>query len=327
MSLATRCTACGTVFRVVQDQLKVSEGWVRCGRCSEVFNALEGLFDLERDVPPQGSAATTTTTESWDLVSSSESASTNRGADEWPTGSLVEKLDAQLFPPRKGEASAKPATQVAERDRVEFANARYDPELLTDEADSTPAHALHSAPEMPPVPAGPVIAPEFIRHAERRARWQTPLARIALSFAAVVLLAALTLQTVHHYRDLIAARWPQTGTALRAWCRAADCSIEPARRIDDISVESTALTRAAGPDMFRFSVVLRNRGPMALALPSVDLSLTDSAGQLLARRAFHATDFGPASKLLQPGTETGLQLLLLVANLRVAGYTVEIFYP
>jgi predicted Zn finger-like uncharacterized protein len=54
MSLATRCTACGTVFRVVQDQLKVSEGWVRCGRCDEVFNALEGLFDLEREPPPTG---------------------------------------------------------------------------------------------------------------------------------------------------------------------------------------------------------------------------------------------------------------------------------
>ena len=52
MSLATRCTACGTVFRVVQDQLKVSEGWVRCGRCDQVFNAIEGLFDLERDAPP-----------------------------------------------------------------------------------------------------------------------------------------------------------------------------------------------------------------------------------------------------------------------------------
>jgi len=47
MTLATRCTSCTTVFRVVQDQLKVSEGWVRCGRCGEVFNALDGLFDLE----------------------------------------------------------------------------------------------------------------------------------------------------------------------------------------------------------------------------------------------------------------------------------------
>lgn len=52
MSLATRCTACGTIFRVVQDQLKVSEGWVRCGRCQQVFNALETLFDLDREAPP-----------------------------------------------------------------------------------------------------------------------------------------------------------------------------------------------------------------------------------------------------------------------------------
>ncbi|HET7865859.1 MAG TPA: zinc-ribbon domain-containing protein, partial [Burkholderiaceae bacterium] len=51
MSLATRCTSCGTIFRVVQDQLKVSDGWVRCGRCNEVFNAMEGLFDLQRDTP------------------------------------------------------------------------------------------------------------------------------------------------------------------------------------------------------------------------------------------------------------------------------------
>jgi predicted Zn finger-like uncharacterized protein len=46
-SLATACPSCSTVFRVVQDQLKVSQGWVRCGRCHEVFNALEALFDLD----------------------------------------------------------------------------------------------------------------------------------------------------------------------------------------------------------------------------------------------------------------------------------------
>jgi predicted Zn finger-like uncharacterized protein len=59
MSLATRCPACHTVFRVVQDQLRVSEGWVRCGQCQEVFNALETLFDLgdaPEDKTPPGSA-------------------------------------------------------------------------------------------------------------------------------------------------------------------------------------------------------------------------------------------------------------------------------
>ncbi len=46
MSLATRCPACGTAFRVVQDQLKVSGGWVRCGQCHQVFNGLESLHEL-----------------------------------------------------------------------------------------------------------------------------------------------------------------------------------------------------------------------------------------------------------------------------------------
>ncbi|MEZ5707015.1 MAG: zinc-ribbon domain-containing protein [Burkholderiaceae bacterium] len=35
MSFTTRCPACGTMFRVVPDQLKISDGWVR-GHCSDV---------------------------------------------------------------------------------------------------------------------------------------------------------------------------------------------------------------------------------------------------------------------------------------------------
>lgn len=43
--LATRCPTCGTVFRVVPDQLRISEGWVRCGRCAEAFNAQEAMVE------------------------------------------------------------------------------------------------------------------------------------------------------------------------------------------------------------------------------------------------------------------------------------------
>lgn len=39
MSLVTRCPACTTTFKVVRDQLRISDGWVRCGRCSHVFDA------------------------------------------------------------------------------------------------------------------------------------------------------------------------------------------------------------------------------------------------------------------------------------------------
>ena len=43
MSLITRCPACGTMFKVVPDQLKISEGWVRCGQCAEIFDATASL--------------------------------------------------------------------------------------------------------------------------------------------------------------------------------------------------------------------------------------------------------------------------------------------
>lgn len=60
MSLAARCPACRTAFRVVPDQLRISDGWVRCGRCNEVFDASETLFDLRAiaaPVPPPAQAA------------------------------------------------------------------------------------------------------------------------------------------------------------------------------------------------------------------------------------------------------------------------------
>lgn len=52
MSLVTRCPACTTTFKVVRDQLRISDGWVRCGRCSHVFDATLDLHEA-----PDGAAA------------------------------------------------------------------------------------------------------------------------------------------------------------------------------------------------------------------------------------------------------------------------------
>ena len=44
-ALITRCPACATMFKVVPDQLRVSDGWVRCGHCEEVFDARAHMQD------------------------------------------------------------------------------------------------------------------------------------------------------------------------------------------------------------------------------------------------------------------------------------------
>jgi predicted Zn finger-like uncharacterized protein len=55
MSLVTRCPACTTTFKVVRDQLRISDGWVRCGRCSHVFDATLDLHEAPEGAPATGS--------------------------------------------------------------------------------------------------------------------------------------------------------------------------------------------------------------------------------------------------------------------------------
>lgn len=344
MSLATRCTACGTVFRVVQDQLKVSEGWVRCGRCSEVFNALEGLFDLERDTPPEWPASVSpaagdeASTALPVPASAAQFAAIDAEAPPAPS--------AEPHPPPEEEADPRsarshmsshdsgqhstPAGRVSERDRLEFPDAQFDPDMLADDTvqlQAAPAELESASGPRAPDAADAATAPEFVRHAQRRAHWQSPAMRALQGLAVLALLVALALQSLHHHRDVVAARWPAAAPLLATWCRLVACRIEPPSRIDDVVVESTALTRANEPDAFKLSVVLRNRGAMVVALPSIDLTLTDTNGQLIARKVLAPSDFRAASRAIKPGGESALQLLLTAGNARVTGYTVEVFYP
>lgn len=321
MSLATRCTSCGTVFRVVQDQLKVSEGWVRCGRCDEVFNALEGLFDLDRDSPPEWNEAP-------------QPAQRERSADfrgvagqdpdppEEHDPSLVDRIDEQIFGARR---SAFGGLGGAERKGPDFADARFDTDLPA-EADDGPR--LVESPLLESQETGQDSdAPAFILDAERHARWQSSGARKLLASAGVLLVLLLAGQALHHYRDVVATRLPALGPALAGWCAAVGCTIQAPRRIEDVSVESTSLSRVGTADAFRLSVVLRNRSATLVAMPWVELSLTDPNGQLVARRALSPRDLRVRAAALDGGAETSLQALLSTGAARVTGYTVEIFYP
>jgi predicted Zn finger-like uncharacterized protein len=333
MSLATRCSACGTVFRVVQDQLKVSEGWVRCGRCNEVFNALEGLFDLDRDTAPEAWAPTVPDPGNFGPAGDSLIAAFSDGpTDETTDPGRVNRIDEHLFGTRRADNHRKPLADVAERDQLEFADARLDSQPLSDsplaEPESNDYINVSAPAPLESELADPAQPPEFLQRAERAARWRRPVVRVALGFVALLLLAGLALQVAHHQRDMLAARWPELRPVLDPWCAQLGCRIDALRRIEDISVESTALTRVPGPaDAFKLAVALRNHGELPLALPSVDLSLTDGGGQLVARRALAPADFRASAAPIAPGGEMALQLTLSAGSPRVTGYTVEIFYP
>ena len=351
MSLATRCTSCGTAFRVVQDQLKVSEGWVRCGRCNAVFNALEGLFDLGRDAPAdwqkepvdpivaslapppaEWSSLPLTPDDSTDDVDDAHDAAERRSDGDTPPADLGELLadpvDAHLFGPRKrSEAKPKPAGQLGRRDRVEFSDARFDSDLFPDNVSIPDTElATLAVTDSGALALESSVRPDFVRRADRHARWQSGPMRGALGVACLLAALVLVAQALNYQRDILAARWPSLRPVLAAWCHAADCRIEAPRRIDEVLVENTALTRAAAPDAFVLSVTLRSRSDLTLALPSIDLTLTDGTGRLVARRALAPRDFN-AADVIAPHAETPLQVMLSTGTAAVVGYTVEIFYP
>ena len=296
MSLATRCTACGTAFRVVQDQLKVSEGWVRCGRCDAVFNALEALFDLERTARPDGTSAP---------QAQATEASAAHAADQLEDSS--ESTLATALRPVAGDA---PATR----------------ELANSVKCAPAAGGVDMSWSHPPAADASSSTPEFLRQPRRDSRGG--LARPQFLWVAIgaMLLSVLMAQSVHHFRDSISATWSFANPAFVVWCRLAGCDLGALRRIADVAVENSALTRAAGREAFTLAVSLRNRGRLAVAMPSLELSLTDSNGLLLVRRTLSPGDFHNET-VIAAGAESALQFTLASGNLRIAGYTVEIFYP
>ena len=340
MSLATRCTECGTVFRVVQDQLKVSEGWVRCGRCSAVFNALENLCELEADATePARVQFHEPAAQRMPAHALAEAAERDdlhdhphdhlhdalhdhpHGDPHEPTRPFFDTVAPQQEPGFDPDALPPMAD-----DGLPAAIVSFSSESLPD--DEPPLRAPPVAPAVgatPSASAGPV-APQFVRAAERAAFWRRPGVRAGMAAAAVLLGATLLLQLAVAGRDWLAAHVTGTRPLLAAVCEVTGCRIEPLKRIAQLSVDSSGLTRMDNLAAYRLSVVLRNRAETAVAVPALDLSLTDGSGQLVARRVLRATELG-LPPVIEAGQELPLQALLSTGERRVSGYTVELFYP
>ena len=285
MSLATRCPACNTVFRVVQDQLRVSEGWVRCGRCSEVFNAVDQMVSSD-------SSATATE------LGQTTQPSVNIVVDS-PTDEVRTTTDISPAPELPGPNVANAGIEAA------------------------------APTEQPPSPEGVQDdePPSFLRVAQRAERWQQPAVRRSLAAGVAALAFVLSTQLFVEYRDLFTARWPATRTTAERLCSALGCRVELPRMVDALVVESSGLLRVEGTQTYRLNLVLRNRSVLELAMPLVELHLSDSQGRTIARRAIAASELGVTQGRLLANTELSMQGTLAVVDKPVAGYTIDIFYP
>jgi predicted Zn finger-like uncharacterized protein len=303
MSLTTRCPACATLFRVVPDQLKVSGGWVRCGRCADVFDARLSLSP--------------------------------------PLPVVTEVVDPNAPPPQRvtvevsHEVAAAPEQAPASPDPLAEPPNEAPPEPPTETPPTPPGEAVE--PEATPqaasdaAPAPPLDQVSFVRAARRRAFWRRPAVRLALALGSVGLALALALQAVLHWRNALVLAYPGLQPALQALCIPLKCRIGPPRRIESITFEGSSFARVQ-PDVYRLTVTLANSARMPVAMPSLELTLTDLQDLAVLRRVLLPADYGPDTPAsLPPGGEWSTTLTVAVTPgatpQPVVGYRLLAFYP
>jgi hypothetical protein len=168
-----------------------------------------------------------------------------------------------------------------------------------------------------------------VRQARQRAFWQSPGVRIGLSLLVLLLGVLLAAQWALHERDRIAAWRPDLKPLLEQVCAPLGCRVGAVRNIEAIVIDSSALVRRLG-NFHSFDLVLKNTSDTPLALPALELSLTDTRDQVISRRVFLPEEWPDAPEVLpaQGSLTVSFRLSLSVGEATpMAGYRALVFYP
>ena len=150
---------------------------------------------------------------------------------------------------------------------------------------------------------------------------------LAGSLLALLVLAG---QSVWHYRNQLAARFPEAKPHLEAACAQLGCRIEPPLDPQAISIESSDLQAEPGSRaVLVLSAVLRNRASFDQELPMLELALTDAQDTPLARRVLKPADYAPGARKtsIAAGAEHQVRLYIDAGQLKANGYRLYAFYP
>ena len=222
--------------------------------------------------------------------------------------------------PTRADKSVPPALSQEEQSQWE----------QLDELDAlgSASSALNAATEG--ADKGGATPPNFVRRAERAARWQRPWVRVLLSFLALLLALALAGQWAWRQRDYLAVAHPQLAPWLEQACALLGDKLQAWHHIDAVKVEASGFNKVNAQE-FRISVHLRNTTSLPVATPSVLLSLNNSDGQTVVRRVFSPAELGlPSSTLAAREQYMGNALVEVMDNdlsHAIVDYQMLIFYP
>lgn len=223
------------------------------------------------------------------------------GAIEPVTEQAFEALDKLLSP--GFEPEPEPESKVEAESRV----VRIQPPLTVIQAKVSPASPKYAPPPKP-----------------RRA-WPWAL-------ASLLLLAGLLAQGIYSFRDTIAAHYPLTRPLLEQACDHLQCRVSLPRNPDLIGIESSELhADPARANIVVLTSILRNRAAHVQAYPTLELTLTNTRDEMVARKLFPPTEYLRNTSAISQGIptsgEVAVKLLMDIGELKAEGYRLYLFYP
>ena len=353
MALATRCPRCDATFRVVSDQLKLRGGLVRCGSCRHVFDAIGSLSYVEESalqaadahpaddtsrLPKTGQPAEPATPAVArplappPLRVAATADSVTRDPLAVPTLVIPEAQELGKVRAGSAEAAGEGKAEAVERRR----RSRQESDDAAAPGDSTPAAAadldIDTGAPVDPAPdsAAADAEPAFLhQHPKPRGR------SLAYGIGALVLAVILTAQAALLMRTEILMRWPELRPQFVEACRHVGCEVAWPARADLLAVVGSELQQLPGTELFELSAVLRNRAAFRIALPAVELTLTDPANRTLARKVFSAAETlaaagEPATRLdegIEAGADHVVRITFEARGVSAASFVVYPFYP
>lgn len=282
-----RCPECGTIYKLVPDQLKIAKAWLRCEQCQYAFD-------------------------STGLVVAWPAANLNpNGVTDLPAEAERLVIDDLLKQEDKSKPDAQSVTTVS---AFEEALASFKPQP----SSSMPTERLDPNAGLGGLHQRGVAQTEQ-RVPQPSSAWVSKLAVLILSLA-------LALQWVWIERRTLAAAEPGIAQALRAVCQTWGCEISAPPVRDGMVIDHSSLTpREEGGFLLRWS--WRNATSQALETPALELTLFNAQDKALARRVIFVSDLQAPASLAANQTWDGQLQIMTGDDLTPLGYRLLSFYP
>jgi predicted Zn finger-like uncharacterized protein len=319
------------MFRVVADQLKLRGGLVRCGSCRHVFDAIGSLSYVD-DAGLVAGAQERTAKPS----AAAQSDAPARTAATGPVTLRIEPAALHDLPAGGHRDELGPPTLLA----AGAAGDRASGDAAAERAEGMPPEAPPPTSAVSAEDAGSTAAgangggapePAFLRERRRPGRGFS----IIFGGGSLLLLSLLVAQLAIVFRIELLMRLPSARPVLVELCRHAGCSIGWPTRADMLAVVGSELQAVPGTDILELTATIRNRASFTLALPAIEVTLTDIGNRILVRKVFAPVDYlassgEPASVRLDEGIGSGADYTIRISfearGISAAGFVVYPFY-